>query len=120
MRAWDAVATRDRPLWKNADLKSVIIAVIKNNDNNDNINCKNNNLFKKKRPQSLVHNKQMQAILKHKKYSEHLNFQNTGQEKSSRPCDQEKQVMFVKSKMKTLSVTRQKTRTTWITLFDME
>ena len=63
-------------------------------------------------PQSLVHKKQMQAIFKHKKYSEHSTFQNTDQEKRSRPCDQDKQVMFMQSKMKTFSVTGQKKRAT--------
>ena len=68
--AWNTVAARDRSQWKNANLKSVIITIRRNNNNNS-TKYNNNNLFKKICPQSLVHNEQMQAMLKHKKHSEH-------------------------------------------------
>ena len=71
VRAWNTVAARDRFQWKNANLKSVIRTIRRNNNNNSTKYNNNNNLFKKICPQSLVHNEQMQAMLKHKKHSEH-------------------------------------------------
>ena len=72
VRAWNTVAARDRFQWKNANLKSVIRTIRRNNNNNSTkYNNNNNNLFKKICPQNLVHNEQMQVMLKHKKHSEH-------------------------------------------------
>ena len=55
-----AVAAGNRPQGKNADLKSVITTIIRNNYNDNNVNS-----FKMVCSQSLLHNEQMQVIFKH-------------------------------------------------------
>ena len=112
--AWDTAAARDRPQGKNADLKFVIITLIRrNNDNNDD---DNNNPLKVVCTQSLLHNEQTQAIFKHKTQK---NIQNTNRGKTPRPGNQDKQIILMQSKMKhsgqRRNTTGQKARTAWST-----
>ena len=89
-----AEAAGDINLWKNAELKSVIVTIRRrNNDNND---SNSNNPFKEL--STKFDAQRMNADNIHTQDT--TNIQNTDRGKMGWPGDRDKQVMLIQSKMK--------------------